>query len=345
MAEKKKPVSTKKPATKSTDSASSKKPVTKSIEKVTDDKFTTLEKQAAAKGTKKPVEKKQIETPKNAESKSTTSKEVSKPSSNMTKESKKVENTFQVNDFENKKKQKKKSNKQHEDRKLVLAVGKNVPFAYAEAYKSLRTNLNFIASTEDVKTIVVTSAIPKESKSNVAVNLAITLASEGKKVILVDCDLRKPALNHYLKMGRHRQGLTDVLVGNVSLSEAIVKFKDVKINVLAAGSVPPNPSELLSQSKMQDIIDILKANYDYVIMDAPPVSVVTDAAILSHYADGVILVVRSKFAPIESIQLAKHKLESVNARILGVVITRYNVKKSSKSSAYTYTYEYEYGNG
>ncbi len=250
---------------------------------------------------------------------------------------------------ENKSSSSKKKNKgkkgYHEDRKLRLAVGKGVPFAYSEAYKSLRTNLNFIASTEDIKSIVVTSAIPKESKSNVAVNLAMTLATEGKKVILVDCDFRQPALNHYLKLGRHHKGFTDVLIGRVELKDAITTFKDAKISVLTAGSIPPNPSEMLAQKKTKSIIDALKENFDYVIIDAPPVTVVTDAAILSTYVDGVVFVVRSKYAPIETLQLAKKKLDDVNARILGVVLTRFNAKSTTKSSAYTYAYGYGYGDG
>lgn len=242
-------------------------------------------------------------------------------------------------------KKKKNYRGNYEVRKLHLAVGKGVPFAYSEAYKSLRTNINFIASTEDVKTIVITSAIPKESKSNVAVNLAMTLATEGKRVILVDCDFRQPTLNRYLKLGRHHMGFTDVLIGRVELKDAITTFKDAKISVLTAGSIPPNPSEMLAQKKTKSIIDALKENFDYVIIDAPPVTVVTDAAILSTYVDGVVFVVRSKYAPIETLQLAKKRLDDVNARILGVVLTRFNAKSTTKSSAYTYAYGYGYGDG
>ena len=241
----------------------------------------------------------------------------------------------------NRKKKKRKS----EERILKLSLDKNVPFAYSEAYKSLRTNINFISATSDVKSIVFTSAIPQESKSNVAVNTAINMASEGKKVILIDCDLRKPVLHKYLHVGRNHQGLTDVLASRVKLDDCIVKFKDVKVHLLPAGTIPPNPSEMLSQERMKKLIDFLKEQYDFVILDAPPVSVVTDAAVLGHYVDGAILVVRSKFAPKETVQLAKKKLENVDIKILGVVLTRYNAKKSTKNSAYTYSYSYGYGYG
>lgn len=235
-----------------------------------------------------------------------------------------------------------KKHKDEERRELRLSLDKNAPFIYQEAYKSLRTNLNFIASTTDVKSVVVTSAIPKESKSNVAVNLALNMASEGKSVIVVDCDLRKPVLHRYLNAGHRRVGLTDVLAGIVRLDDVIVKYKDVRLHLLPAGSIPPNPSEMLSQERMRKLVDYLKETYDFVILDAPPVSVVTDAAVLGSYVDGAILVVRSKFAPKETVQLAKQKLENVDIKILGVVLTRYNAKDATKNSAYTYSYGYGY---
>ena len=175
--------------------------------------------------------------------------------------------------------------------------------------------------------------------------MAINMASEGKKVILIDCDLRKPVLHKYLRVGRNQQGLTDVLASRAKLDDCIVKFKDVKVHLLPAGTVPPNPSEMLSQERMKKLIDFLKEQYDFVILDAPPVSVVTDAAVLGHYVDGAILVVRSKFAPKETIKLAVQKLQNVDIKILGVVLTRYNAKKSTKNSAYTYSYSYGYGYG
>lgn len=242
-------------------------------------------------------------------------------------------------------KKKKGKKRKGEERILKLSLDKSAPFMYQEAYKSLRTNLNFISSTSDVKSVIITSAIPRESKSNVAVNIAINMATEGKKVILVDCDLRKPVLHRYLRVGHHPNGLTDVLAGEASLEDAIVRFKDVKVHLLPAGTIPPNPSEMLSQERMKKLVEKLKETYDFVILDAPPVSVVTDAAVLGHYVDGAILVVRSKFAPKETVQLAKQKLENVDIKILGVVLTRYNAKNATKNSAYTYSYGYGYGYG
>lgn len=254
-----------------------------------------------------------------------------------------------INDKANSTAPKNKFGKHPSDKRtLILSLDKNAPFIYQEAYKSLRTNLNFISSTADVNSVVITSAIPKESKSNVAVNLAINLAKQGKRVMIVDCDLRKPVLHRYLKAGHHPQGVTDVLAGKIKLDDAIVKYKDFRLFFLPAGTIPPNPSEILSHQRMRDLVDYLKEQYDFVILDAPPVSVVTDAAVLGRYVDGAILVVRSKFAPRESVQLAKQKLENVGINILGVVLTRYNAKNATKNSAYTYSYgygyDYEYSN-
>lgn len=225
---------------------------------------------------------------------------------------------------------------------LQLVASKKMPFQYVESYKSLRTNLNFIASTNDVHSFVITSALPEESKSNVAINLAVTLASSDKKVVIVDCDLRKPVIHKYLKMGHNTRGLTSVLSGEVPLEKSIYRLDELNIHVLTAGVVPPNPSELLAQDKMKQVVETLKKHFDYVILDAPPVSVVTDAAVLGTYADGAIMVVRSCFAPRETIQLAKKKLDDVGVKIFGVVLTRFNARKASRNSGYSYSYGYEH---
>ena len=225
---------------------------------------------------------------------------------------------------------------------FLLASGPNVPFNYVESFKSLRTNLNFIAATEKMNTIILTSAIPGEGKSNTAINLAISLAEDNKSVVVVDCDLRKPSLNRYLKLGHNFKGVTDILTGNATVEDALIRFEDLKINVLVAGAVPPNPSEMLSAEPMEQLIADLKNSFDYVLLDTPPVSVVTDAAILGKYADGAVLCVRSNYAPKETVQLAKERLTNVGIRILGVVLTGFDAKKDSKQSAYSYTYEYEY---
>ena len=229
--------------------------------------------------------------------------------------------------------------KKKEPRRLQLIASKSMPFHYIEAYKDLRTNVNFISATEGARCFVMTSALPEESKSNVAINLAVSLASGDKKVVVVDCDLRKPALHRYLKIGHSNKGLTNIMSGEKALEECIFVSRDLNIHVITAGTVPPNPSELLEKG-IPPILEQLKEKFDYVILDAPPVSLVTDAAILGRIADGAILVVRSRYAPRETIKLAKQKLTSVGVKIFGVVLTRYEEKH--KNSGYSYSYQYSY---
>lgn len=245
----------------------------------------------------------------------------------------------------NKKNRKRKRN--DSKRILELVTSKDMPFGYVEAYKSLRTNLKFITAVGNARSFVITSALERESKSNISINLAITLAEENKRVIVVDGDLRKPAIHRLLKVDTHGCGLSGVLMGSVGLNEALIHIKEQKIDILPVGAVPPNPTELLSQDRMRQLLDILKQHYDYVIVDAPPVSVVTDPAIIGGMVDGALLVVRSDYAPVEMVQLAKRKLEDVNVKIFGVIISRFDAKKAGRQSGYYYSYKnyysYTYG--
>lgn len=231
-------------------------------------------------------------------------------------------------------------------RSLQLITQKNMPFAYIEAYKSLRTNLNFLAGSNDVHSLVITSTAPEESKSNVSVNLALTLAESGKKVVLVDCDLRKPVLHKYLKAGHNLKGISNLLSRQAELSEALVSLESFGFDFLPAGTTPPNPSELLSQPRMQELVNTLRETYDFVLLDAPPISMVTDAAVIGHVVDGALFVVRSKYASTESVKDAVEKLKDAGVKVLGAVLTRYDVKKSLKRADYGYQYyssDYSYG--
>ncbi len=218
----------------------------------------------------------------------------------------------------------------------------NTPFHYVEAYNALRTNLNFIATENNAHSFVVTSAIPNENASNASLNLAISLASEKKRVIIVDCDLRKPALQQALHLESCTSGLVHVLTGKVTLEKAICNCESPNLSVLVAGDVDGNPSALFDQDEMKTIVEALKRQFDYVILNAPPVSVVTDASILGQYVDGALLVVRSKFAPREAVLLAKHKLEAVHVKIFGVILTEFNSRKINKSSGYSHMHRYQY---
>lgn len=225
---------------------------------------------------------------------------------------------------------------------LPLISENKAPFQYTEAYKSLRTNLKFIAAKNNAHSFVITSAIPDEDASSTALNLAISLASDNKRVIIVDCDLRRPSLQNMLSVSANAPGLVHVLTGEKTLENAIYQCEDLNLSVLPAGETPFNPSELLDLPQMKDVIQTLNAQFDYVILTAPPVSIVTDAAILGQYVDGALLVVRSKFAPREDVQLAKRKLESVHIPIFGVILTEFNTRKTNKTSGYAHMHRYQY---
>lgn len=235
----------------------------------------------------------------------------------------------------------KKNAKPASVRKLQI-VSKTAPFSYVEAFKALRTNLNFVSVNSSLKKLVITSAIPNEGKSSVAVNLAVTLAETGSKVLIVDCDLRKPILHKYLKLGKtNSKGVTGILSGESTIDDSVVFFRDIKISVLVAGAIPPNPAELLGSKKMKELIKALETRFDYIIFDTPPVSVVTDSAVLTQFTDGVLLVIRQNLATIEQVKLAKKSLESVNANIVGAVLNNFNTAKSGKNSGYYYYYDYQ----
>lgn len=233
--------------------------------------------------------------------------------------------------------------------KMQTIMTKDTPFSYVEAFKTLRTNLEFVASVNNAKCIMITSALPAESKSTTALNLALALAGNGHSVALVECDLRKPVLRRALKADRvmvegDMKGLSSYLAGEASLGECLYRVKKYDISVVVAGAIPPNPSELLNHERMQHMVKALKEGFDFVILDAPPITVVTDAAVLGKVADGAVLVVRSKYASAKSVRLAKQRLDAVNTKILGTVITRFDVKKAGWGSGYNYeSYEYGYG--
>jgi capsular exopolysaccharide synthesis family protein len=218
------------------------------------------------------------------------------------------------------------------------------PFQFREAFLSLRTNIAFLSATNDINKIIVTSSIPGEGKSSVAVNLALSLSSANNSVLLVDADLRKPRVHKLLSIpDGTKMGLTNVLRDKNSTGEGCIRHKiDNKgLSVIPCGVIPPNPAEILGSAKLGHLIAKLGEAYDYVIFDTPPVSVVTDAAVLSQFSDGVLFVVRQKDVTFEQAKLAKGRLEAVNANILGVVINDFNLKHVDKSDSY-YNY-YHYG--
>lgn len=220
----------------------------------------------------------------------------------------------------------------------------NAPFAYAEAYKTLRTNLSFASISRQYKKIIITSAIPNEGKSTVAINLAITLAEGGARVLLVDCDLRNPTLRRPMRVRPDfNVGLTALLTGNATLEECVFTQQKMKCDVLLAGTTPPNPVELLSSPQMEQLLNQLSERYDYIICDAPPVSVVTDAAALSRFCDGVILVVRQKTSTRDQVWQAKRNLDAVQANIIGTILSCYDISNDTQAVNPYYGGYYHYG--
>lgn len=235
-----------------------------------------------------------------------------------------------------------KNKKTAGERRLELVANETMPFAYVEAYKSLRTNVKFVMATENVKSFAITSALQNESKSNVSVNLAVTMAEEGKSVIVVDGDFRKSTIQRFFRMRSRKQGITSYLAGECSLMEAIVHVDPYNVDILPVGATPPNPTELLSMPRMRELLEELKDYYDCVIVDTPPVNVVTDAAIIGSMVDGMFLVVRSNYAPAEIVAAAKKRLEDVNVRVFGAILTRLDMRESGGRYGYYSYYKYYY---
>jgi len=220
-----------------------------------------------------------------------------------------------------------KKPKKRNDNELILT--KDVPFSVEEAYKSLRTNLIFSLPEEKSKIIEITSSTQNEGKSVTAVNLAIALAKNGEKVILIDCDLRLATVARKLKI-KQKPGLTNLLFGLNSAAEVIVHHPS-GIDVIPAGNLPPNPSETLGSSRMATVLEFMREHYNYVILDVPPIGVVTDAAVLASKVSGVVLVVRQDKARSEGIDEAINRIRLANGKILGFVLTDANVEKKSYS--------------
>lgn len=201
-----------------------------------------------------------------------------------------------------------------------------------EAYKTLRTNLEFSGS--DKRSIVLTSSTPNEGKSTVSLGLSMSLAESGKKVLLVDADLRKSVL-----MGRHRvmeevKGLSHYLSGQANLTDVVCATQNEGLFMIFAGVVPPNPSELLGSDIFQELIDKAKREYDYVIIDAPPLGSVIDAAVIAKACDASVLVVAANTVSYKFVRTVKSQMEKTDCPILGVVLNKVNMKQNKYYGKY-----------
>ncbi|MBN8193789.1 CpsD/CapB family tyrosine-protein kinase [Bacillus sp. NTK074B] len=217
-------------------------------------------------------------------------------------------------------------------RKLVTQVSPKSPIS--EQYKTIRTNINFSSVDRDMRSIMVTSSGPGEGKSTTAANLAVVFAQQGKTVLLVDGDMRKPTA-HYTFNVTNTFGLTTVLTRQKELREVVHQTDVDHLDLLTCGPVPPNPAELLSSRSMEEFLMDVYADYDMVIFDTPPVLAVTDAQVLANQCHGTILVVSSGTTEIESAQKGKELLQSAKGKLLGVILNNRELKDTS--------YYYYYG--
>ncbi len=209
----------------------------------------------------------------------------------------------------------------------------------SEAYRTLRTNIQFQSLRNNESTMIITSSAPKEGKSTTLANLAITMAQMGSRTLLVDTDLRRPVIHSIFSLKKDK-GITNYLMGKM-IFEDVVKTTIVdNLYIVTSGPLPPNPSELLASKQMDEFIQIAKDNFDIVLFDSPPVIAVTDAAILSTKVDGVVLVIRAHQTPKDAVKRAKTLLDNVNAPVLGCLLNSVNIERAYGSYYYYYYYHY-----
>lgn len=204
----------------------------------------------------------------------------------------------------------------------------------AEAYRRLRTNIQYSSVDKKIKTILITSAEPAAGKSTTAANLAITFSEDNKKVLLIDCDLRKPSLHRQFKLS-NVVGLTDVLVGKEKFEDTVNNYS-ANLNILTSGKIPPNPSEILGSNNMMELLNQLRKYYDIIIIDTAPLQAVTDGQILATKTDGTILLIKAESTRKDLAIEAKKSLDKIGANILGVVFNSVNISKNNHYGYYSY---------
>lgn len=219
------------------------------------------------------------------------------------------------------------------NRSLITITNSKSPIS--EQYRTIRTNIQFSTVDQEVRSIMVTSAGPGEGKSTTTANLAVVFAQQGKKVLLVDADMRKPTV-HYTFRLNNNLGLTNILTKQILLENAIRETEQENLYILPSGPVPPNPAELLGSKSMGELLSTAFEQFDLVVFDTPPVLAVTDGQVLANQCDGVVLVVSSGKTENEAALKAKELLTNAKAKLLGVVLNNKKVKESQ--------YYYYYGN-
>lgn len=209
----------------------------------------------------------------------------------------------------------------------------------SEAYRTLRTNIQFSDLDKDLNTILFTSTMPGEGKTTTTSNVGIVSAKAGKKVLIIDADLRKPNIHKMFKKPNIR-GLSDALLSDEPPTRFVMPTEEPGLDLMLSGPIPPNPSEILGSKRMRALVEKLKTYYDLILIDAPPVGIVTDAQILSTYADGTMLVLRVGYGDRKQASYAVELLKNVNANLLGVVMNRLPI---GEGGYYKYKYYTYYG--
>ncbi len=215
----------------------------------------------------------------------------------------------------------------------ILIMERNPYSTVSEAYRLLRTNLEFCSPDHPLKSVVITSSVAQEGRTTTAINLAVAFAHKELNVLLIDADLRNPVI-HKLFNKHNRGGLTTVLAKQSSIADMVQDTSIANLSVLTAGPISPNPSEMLSAIRMTELMEELKAVYDMIILDTPPVSHVTDAAVVAAKSDGVLLVASAGKVKKQAILKAKAALNHVQANLLGVVLNDVKPKRSKGRNTY-----------
>lgn len=225
-------------------------------------------------------------------------------------------------------------------RKFILSP--DTQFVITEAYKTARTNLIFSLAPCESKISIVTSCSPSEGKSTNCLNLAITMAEMGASVLIIDADMRKPVVHSLLKLD-NRTGLSSILGGIIGdVSQAITPNVRPNLDVLTAGPIPPNPAELLSSSRMEQLLEIVGSHYNYVFIDTPPVTVVSDAFLMNEMSAGIIFVIKEGYTTHAAIADALQRVKMTNGKVLGFIKANCNYKGKGGYKSYKYKYKYKY---
>ncbi|MBB3110571.1 capsular exopolysaccharide synthesis family protein [Paenibacillus phyllosphaerae] len=219
-------------------------------------------------------------------------------------------------------------------RPLISLLNPKSPVA--EAYRSVRTNIDFSSLDTSMQVVMVTSATPGEGKSTTIGNLAVVYAQADKRVLLIDADMRKPTVHHTFRLS-NRVGLSSVISRQAEVKAAIQETDIPNLFTLPSGPIPPNPSEMLGSNRMTTLIDELRGQFDLILIDTPPVLAVTDAQIMATKSDGVLLVLEAGRVKRDMALKAKQQMMQVKANIIGVVLN--NVKKKNSEGYYYYQYE------